>query len=81
MVLKYTGLSGGWFMNEGMLLIVPTNWRTTEFGNVTADAWSEILDALREKGITLGSRRSWNHVFSEFHLSDGTSWLTNWEKA
>ena len=81
MVLRYTGLSGGWFMSEGMLLTVPTNWRTTEVtGSVTADARSEILDALNRKGITIGSRKSWNLVFSEFQC-DGTSWLTFWEKA
>lgn len=82
MVLRYTGLSGGWFMREGMLLIVPSNWRTADAtGNVTADARSEILDALNRKGITIGSGRSFNHVFSEFHCIDGTSWLTYWEKA
>lgn len=81
MVLKYTGPSGGWFMSSGMLLIVPTNWRTTKFGYVTTDARSEILDALHRRGITLGSRRNYNCVFNEFYGSGDGPWLTYWEKA
>ena len=79
MILRYTGLTQGWLW-EDMLVEVPTNWRTTEFGNVTADARSEIMDALWSKGITFGNSRILRHIYHTTHLSDGL-FFTHWVKA
>lgn len=79
MTLRYTGLTIG-SLREGMLMTVPTNWKTSEFGYVTEAAGSEILDTLHRKGITIGSRSRLDHVFHTFSGNNG-SFLCHWEKA
>ena len=80
MVLRYTGLAMDG-LYEGMLVTVPTNWDTSSFGHVTEDAWHEISDSLERRGIYLGSRRRFNHVYSSFSDGCNDSFLTFWEKA
>ena len=77
MKLKYTGLSTN-ELREGMIVNVPTNWKTGAFGHVVDYAWDEISDALHRRGIYL-SKREMSLVFSTF--GDDPFYYNFWMKA
>lgn len=69
MTLRYGGVSlrrGG--LKKGMYVTVPTKWATDNYGNVTADAIPEIMEALEEKWITIDD---YDHVFHTYKYDQG----------